>query len=212
MKRLLFVLLAWAAFQPVLALAADPDPDPDPEAQYQTLLAAAKSGAGPVDWQALRFAYAERPGFDGDFDHKVRQDMFMASNAENWATVQAKAKVILDANYADGMTHYALGVADMSLGDMAGGRRERAMAEAIFASIQTGDGLTFEHAFTTISVEEENDILATLGKDQKRQSLTNHNGHLFRVVDAEDGQDKKTTYYFNVDRESAAETRMLAPK
>ena len=35
----------------------------DADSKYRDLLTAAKSGQ-PVDWQALRFAYAESSGFD----------------------------------------------------------------------------------------------------------------------------------------------------
>lgn len=58
----------------------------DPEARYQTLLAAAKAGQ-PVDWLALRFAYADRPTFSvfGDGLDDVRKRMLAALNAKDYA-------------------------------------------------------------------------------------------------------------------------------
>ena len=207
MKRLVFIVLAWMALLPHLAVAADPDP----EASYQALLTAAKAATGPVDWQALRYAYAERPAYDGEFDHDARDAMFRASTAHDWATVKAKATTVLDANYVDGMAHHSLAAADVALGDPEQGQKEFAMAEGIFASIRTGDGLSFDHAFTVISIAEEYDIMATMGLSLDQQSLNNHDGHMFDVMATEDEQGKKVTYYFNIDREWAAETRAMSP-
>ena len=207
MKRFLFVVLAWAAFQPVVALAADPDP----EANYQNLLAAAKSGTGPVDWQALRFAYADRPNYVPDADGDDRRAMFIAANAHDWATVLAKANKVLDENYTDGMAHHSAAAADFSLGHRDEGAKEAAMAEGIFQSIRTGDGLSFEHAFTVISVAEEYDLLATMGVDLDQQALSNNDGHVYDVMTVHDDSGKTVVYYFNIDREWAAETKMFAP-
>ena len=207
MKRLLFALLACAAFQPALAFAADPDP----EAAYQALLAAAKSGTGPIDWQALRFAYADRPSYAPDDDTDDRRAMFVAVNAHDWATVLAKANKVLDKNYTDGMAHHSAGAADVALGHPDDGMKERAMAEGIFQSIRTGDGLSFEHAFTVISVAEEYDLLATMGVDLDQQALSNSDGHVYDVMTVHDDSGKTVVYYFNIDREWAAETKMFAP-
>ena len=58
--RFALVLLAAIALAPSLAFAADAAAD----ARYQTLLAAAKSATAPVDWKALRFAYADSSAFN----------------------------------------------------------------------------------------------------------------------------------------------------
>jgi hypothetical protein len=56
MKRLMLALAA-----AILCAVAPPAADAqDAEAKYQALLAAAKADPAAADWQALRFAYADR--------------------------------------------------------------------------------------------------------------------------------------------------------
>ena len=204
MKRFLLAVLAFAAAQAAPALAQDADP----VAHYNDLLAAAKSGSGPVDWAALRYAYADLPDFDGQFDGADRQLMFAASTRHDWDTVLTIATRILDKNYVDGMAHHAAGAAELSLGRTQDGLRDKAMADAIFASIRTGDGLSYEHAFTVIAIDEEYDLLITMDvPDIGTQSLQQHDGHTYDVFATKDADGNTVTYYFNIDREWAAETR-----
>ena len=56
MRRVWLVLLLVAAFSSDLAAE-------DATARYEALVKIAKQGDQPVDWQALRFAYAETPNF-----------------------------------------------------------------------------------------------------------------------------------------------------
>src|ERR1700761_350470 len=76
--------------------------DAESEARYQALLAAAK-GAGdqPVDWQALRFAYADSAEFDlyGLRSDATRKAMFQALNSSDYKGAIAAAKTILDQDY-----------------------------------------------------------------------------------------------------------------
>ncbi|HVZ30125.1 MAG TPA: hypothetical protein VG839_06995 [Asticcacaulis sp.] len=206
LKTVLFAVVAWLAVQPALAFAAD-----DAEARYQSLLAAAKAGA-PVNWQTLRFAYAERPSYVMDGDRDERAAMFKAINADDWTGALAAANRVLDKNYCSGLGHFGAAMADDKLGRAADSDREKQIARAIFASIKTGDGLSFEQAFTVISVGEEYDTFTTLGIDPGNQSLSKHDGHMYDVFVTKDEAGKPVTYYFNIDRVWAAEARMMGGK
>lgn len=202
MKRFLVTAMALAAMQAMPVQAQD-----DAEAHYQTLLAAAKSGDAPVDWQALRFAYADRKDFDGQFDSPDRRAMFDAAARRDWPASLAAANRVLDKTYVDGMAHFSAGAADLALGHPDDAQREKAMAEGIFASIRTGDGLSFEHAFTVIAIDEEYDLLITMGVEPGTQGLVNNGDHTYDVFDTKDTNGKPVRYYFNIDHEWAAETR-----
>lgn len=199
-----------------LALLSAPAMAEDAEAHYQALLTAAKAGTAPVDWQALRFAYADRPTYDLEAGRDDRAAMFKAFNANDWAGTVAAANRVLGVNYCSAMTHLVVGIADDRLGQAADAQREKAIARGLFESIRTGDGLSHEHAFTVISVGEEYDFFIFAGVDlhnnKYTQRLDQQGGHSYDVFDVTDGTGKTVTYYFNIDRAWAAETRALHGK
>jgi hypothetical protein len=199
------------AFVAILAAAAPAFAADDAEARYQSLLAAAKAG-GPVDWQALRFAYADRPTYVMDVAREERATMVNAYGAKDWNGALAAANRILDQNYCNGLAHMVAGLASDKLGRTADARREKAMGLAIFASIKTGDGLSYEHAFTVISIGEEYDTFLTLDLDPGAQSLGNNAGHMYDIFTTKDAAGKPVTYYFNIDRVWAVESRMTTKK
>ena len=89
MRRVWLVLLLVAAFSSDLAAE-------DATARYEALVKIAKQGDQPVDWQALRFAYAETPNFDplGAVTSSKRKKMFAAYKARDYATALAEAQHI----------------------------------------------------------------------------------------------------------------------
>ncbi len=205
-KSLLLALVAAACLQPVLAHAQAADP----EAHYQALLTAAKSGTAPIDWTALRYAYADRPSFFGALDDDDRATMFHAAHDGDWAGTLMAANKALDAAWIDGGAHLMAAVAQTHLGNTDAAAKERALADGIFASIRTGDGLKPETAFTVIAVSEEYDLLdGDMGVTVKSQSLNMANDHQYDVMTVTDADGKEMTYYFNIDREWAAEGRMF---
>ncbi|MGZ3304682.1 MAG: hypothetical protein ACXU8U_02375, partial [Asticcacaulis sp.] len=128
--------------------------DVDPEARYHALVAAAKAKPDPskVNWQELRFAAAERPSFSFDWNDDDRKALFRTFALRDPGATKAAAERVLEKNYVDGMAHRALGAAEIKLGKTEEGQRELSIAEGIFQSIRTGDGLSFEHAFTVIAI------------------------------------------------------------
>src|SRR5580704_11507395 len=96
------------------AVAAD-----DADSKYRDLVAAAKSGQ-PVDWQALRFAYAESSGFDvlGTKSAETRKAMYEALRSDDYEGAIAQANQILDQDYVDIDAHFITEFANTKLGNM----------------------------------------------------------------------------------------------
>lgn len=207
MKRIVLAALAIMALAP-LAARAD---DSDAKAKYDALLAQAKSGAGPVDWAALRYAYADQPDYFGTLDDDDRTTMFDAASRHDWPGALAAALKVEDATWFDGGAHVMAAIAQSHLGHADAAAKEQAMADGIFASIKTGDGLKPETAFTVIAVSEEYDLLAAdMNVDVKSQALSHVGDHSYDVMTVADANGKEVTYYFNIDREWAAEGRMFS--
>jgi uncharacterized protein DUF4919 len=186
----------------------------DAEDKYLALLSAAKQNAGPVDWQALRFAYADSPDFDlmGDRTEAIRHEMIQAFNKDDFATALAKAKLIIDQAYIDLDAHWVAAAAHKHLGDVPAAQKEHDITAALMKSIMTGDGSTQETAFTVITVHEEYALLHILGLDVTRQTLVNENGHGYDLMSTVDGDGKTRDFYFKIDRVLAAEARLLTPQ
>ena len=210
MKRLVLVLLAVAMLQMVAAPAADAQ---DAEAKYQAMLAAAKADPAGTDWQALRFAYADRPSFSpygGDGGLKA---MRAARAAHDWQGLLDAANKVLDVSYVDGEAHLAAGAAYYMLGKSAEAEREQTIAVAIFKSMmRNGDGKSPEQAFVVISVLEEYQLMAARRRRVVGQRLVNVAGHAYDVIDATEPDGDTVTFYFQIDRVLAAQARSLGQK
>jgi Domain of unknown function (DUF4919) len=224
MKRLVLALLATAILQAAaLQMAADAQDAgaksataveaPDAEAKYQALLAAAKANPQAADWQALRFAYADRPSFSPFPDHKNRKAIDAAVKAGDWQEMLAAANQALDANYFDADAHMAAWMAYTKLGKPDEAKREQATAVAIFKSImQNGDGKSPEQAFVVISVAEEYALMGARRYRVVQQRLINTGGHAYDALDTIGPDGAKITFYFLIDRVLAAQARALGLK
>jgi hypothetical protein len=211
MIRLMLALLVATILQSVAALAAGP---PDAETKYQKMLAAAKADPGAMDWQALRFAYADRPSFSLLAVDDGRKAIHEARAAHDWEGLLAATSKVMEVNYADGEAHLQSAVAYDLLGKIDGAKREQAIAVAIFKSMMpNGDGKSREHAFVVISVAEEYELMRARRHRVVHQSLVQAAGHAYDVLDAI-GQDggETVTFYFQIDRVIAAEARMLGKR
>ncbi|MEI9903435.1 MAG: DUF4919 domain-containing protein [Asticcacaulis sp.] len=156
-------------------------------------------------------AHADKADFFGTLDDDDRAAMFKAANSGDWAGALAAANKAEDATWFDGGAHFIAGLAQSHLGHADEGAREQAIADAIFASIKTGNGLTADTAFTVVAVSEEYDLLNLgLGDSVKSQALSMAGDHQFDVMTVTDENGKEITYYFNIDREWAAEGRMFS--
>jgi len=184
---------------------------PDPEARYQALLADAQAGHPPVDWQVLRFAYADRPGFIlqsreyGD----LRQQMFTAFGAQDWAKALATSQQMIEKDFVDPEAHMIASICFKKLGEDDKAQRDRDVAAGLFRSIETADGLTKATSLTVISVDEEYIYLRMKGLRPTQQSLVREDGHGYDVIETKDAKGQVRSVYFQIDRVLAAEMKLL---
>jgi hypothetical protein len=184
----------------------------DPEARYQSLLEAAKAGDKTVDWQALRFAYADRPGFTSTVEGDERTHalaMRQAFKAGDYAGAIVEAKAVMDEDFVDPEAHLIASQAYAKSRFVGEAQREKAMAVGLLTSIQTGDGRSAATAYSVISVKEEYVLMATSGRRVTRQSLTQQDGHSYDVLETVDSAGAVATFYFQIDRVLAAESHVL---
>jgi len=205
--RFTLVLLALVALAPSIALADDAGAD----ARYQALLAAAKSGTAPVDWKALRFAYADTSAFDvfGTRLSAARKQAISDYSARDFNGALAQTKLMLDQDFVDPEAHLFAAAAYDRLGQPADAERERAIARGLLDSIGAGDGKTSATAFTVIAVNEEYELMRSMGVKVAQQSLINQGGHAYDLLAGTGPTGAEASYYFLIDRVMAAESAAL---
>ena len=210
MRWVLVAMFAVLAMGRPATAAADLDPD----ARYETLLTAAKSGAAAVNWQALRFAYADRSSFNvfDDGTLAARKAMTEAFKGGDFAKVLDLAKQIIDKDYVDAEGHLVASMAYTRLGETDAAANERRIALGLLGSIETGDGSSAKTAFTVVSVSEEYSLMRARSLRVTRQSLVNRDGHVFDVLDTVDPNGASASYYFLIDRVMAAERKQTGLK
>jgi hypothetical protein len=208
MRLLALAATVLALFGAAQSRAADAAGD----ARYQALLTTARaSDPAAVDWQALRFAYADSSGFDltGARTDTARKAMFAALNADDNKTIIVQATTILDADYVDIDAHVALDLAYQATGHAALSAQEHKIALALLRSVRTGDGSSPEKAFTVISVGEEYAALRALAMRVTGQALLEQGPHSYDRLTVTDPAGGTRTYYFLVDRVMAAEEALM---
>jgi hypothetical protein len=185
----------------------------DADTKYRELVTAAKSGQ-PVDWQALRFAYADSSGFDlvGRKSADARKAMNEALRASDYAGALVQANLIIDQAYVDIDAHIVSDIANTKLGNAAEAKKQHAIVIGLLQSIRTGDGKTPETAFTVITVGEEYSLIRVLGLRRQQQVLIAKGGHHYDVLDVTDEDGRSQKLYFQVDRVLAAEAAFLKDK
>jgi hypothetical protein len=188
------------------AVAAD-----EADSKYRDLVTAAKSGQ-PVDWQALRFAYAESSGFDllGTKSAEARKAMFQALQSDDFTGALVQANQILDQNYVDIDAHFINEIANTKLGNTDEAKKQHSIVIGLLRSIETGDGKTPETAFTVITVAEEYSLIQLLGLRPHGQTLIANGGHQYDVLDVANREGQSQKLYFQIDRVSAAEAALLS--
>ena len=183
----------------------------DAEGRYQALLAAAKAAAPNVDWAQLREAYAGRPSFQVFVRSDARRQMLQAANASNCKDALPSAKAVIAEDYVDVDAHFIAAYCEESSGDASESRLDREIAVGLVTSIQTGDGLTADAAFTPITVDEEYAVMRALGLRVESQALVQQGGHSYDVLHTLNEKGERGAYWFLIDRVLAAEANALTP-
>ena len=174
------------------------------EAGYDALLAQLKSGNTGIDFQALRYARAELPGYNPyeALADPAKGDLIRAMAANDPARVSALANQIIERDYTDIDAHAALAAVLERRGQREQAAFELAVANGLLRSIgESGDGMTPETAYVVIGVAEEYSFLGALGVQVARQSLVQAaRGPVdaLEVVNPANGE--RQTVYFDVSR------------
>jgi hypothetical protein len=180
------------------------------ENSYDALVAELKSGNSAIDYQALRYARAELPGYnpyEGLADPD-KGDMFRALAGGNLDRVVTLANAIIERDYTDLVAHAALATVFERRGRRQEAVFERAVADGLLSSIQdSGDGMTPETAYVVISVSEEYTVLGAGGAQVTKQSLLQTaRGPVDALEIVVNGE--RRTVYFDVSRLFAAMERL----
>jgi hypothetical protein len=183
----------------------------DAEGRYQALLASAKASAPNVDWGQLRHAYAERPTFQVFAQSAARRQMLQAANASNCKDALPSAKAVIEEDYVDVDAHFVAAFCEDAAGDATASKLDRDIAVGLVKSIQTGDGLAAETAFTPITVDEEYAVMRALGLKVESQALIQQGGHSYDLLQTLNEKGERGAYWFAIDGVLAAEARSLTP-
>ena len=217
------LLLALASLQSFSAHAASEGPvatapsetapaaPADPEARYQALLARAKASAPYSDWEGLRMAFADRPGFKLTGQDVTKGEMFKAVEAADCATALTEAKAVIAEAFVDADAHLIAAYCDDKLGNATDATWERDVGLGLLKSIETGDGLSPASPFTVIDIDEEYALLRARGLTVSGQALLQQGGHSYDAITAVTDKGVSATYYFLVDRVLAAERKLMTP-
>ncbi len=203
-----FLFLLCLLLVPLAEASAD-----EAEDKYQALLKAAQADPANADWQALRFAYAETPEFNvaSDPEGDDRKAIYEAFEVGDYKKALAAAKAVIARAFVDLQAHRYAAVAYKHLNNPAGLDSEMRIASGLMDSIMTGDGLSPGAAFTVISVNEEYELLHSLGLQVTKQALITTEGHSYDLMSTIDADGKAQDYYFLIDRVLAAEAKQLQP-
>jgi hypothetical protein len=183
----------------------------DAEGRYQALLAEAKANAPNVDWGSLRLAYAARPSFQVFAQSAARRQMLQAANASNCKDALPSARAVIAEDFVDVDAHFIAAYCEESSGDASESKLEREIAVGLVTSIQTGDGLSADAAFTPITADEEYAVMRALGLKVESQALVQQGAHSYDVLHTLNEKGERGVYWFLIDRVLAAEAKALTP-
>ena len=182
------------------------------QASYDALVGELKAGNTAIDYQALRFARAELPGYN-PYDALAdpdKGDLIRAMAANDADRVAAIANDIVARDYTDIDAHAALSTVLERSGRRDEAAFELAVANGLLSSIeQSGDGTTPETAFVVVGIAEEYSFLGARGVQVARQSLIQTDrGPVDALEVVNPTTNERSTIYFNVSRLFAAMARL----
>ena len=182
------------------------------QTSYDALVAELKAGNTAIDYQALRFARSELPGYNpyDALSDPAKGDLVRAMAANDADRVEMIATDIIARDYTDIDAHSALSTVLQRRGESEQAAFELAVANGLLASIeQSGDGKAPETAFVVIGVAEEYSLLGALGLQVAKQSLLQtERGPVDALDVVNPTNNERSTVYFNVSRLFAAMSRL----
>jgi hypothetical protein len=207
-NRVLWLGLSMVVLGALTPRAAHPGTAPP---TYESLLASAQRGDPGVNFTALRMAWADRLANATTADSELRNKMFAALHADQWAAVIETGNQVLAQNYLDIDAHMFVAYAYEKSHQPEKAALHRTIGNGLMSSIlASGDGRTPKTAFVVISVEEEYSVLRHYRLASGKQSLVNTEGHSYDVLTAQTDSHEEATVLFNIDKVSAIEDAQLA--
>jgi hypothetical protein len=176
---------------------------------YSALVAKAKAGE-PVDFTALRMAYAAIPDHEASeeaLDKKLEKMGSALDYPGHFQDKPACRKAIeetdklLDAHYVSVQLHGLRMMCFQTLGDQAQAKREDRFVMGLYQSILAkGDGSSPEKAIFVVSPSEEEFVLGLNGfeEDVSRETME-RDGHHFDVLDQNSKLEGEKKFYFRTD-------------
>jgi hypothetical protein len=165
---------------------------------YGELLSNAKEHPESADYTALRMAFTETDAYDPYTLDKSLANVMKEDQLEEAVETLAKS---LDRNYVNIQTHITAVHLYRRLDVQPKIVYHQTWISGLIKSIfESGDGMTFDTAFVVIDTGEEYSLFGVLTALLRKQSLVEHNGHQFDVMNVvRRDQPKEMTLYFNID-------------
>jgi hypothetical protein len=197
MRAIRLLMLAMLVAHAPAAAAAESKPS-----SYEELVARLQSGDTAIDFQALRFAYAETPDFDPYARPVVdRRDLIRAINSGRLGDALGLANTILAKNYTDMDAHYASFLVYDQRGDTARAEFHRAVVQGLMKSFaDSGDGMSENTAMVVVTEAEEYSYIGLKGYQVVRQGLMPSNSGPVDALAVTTPDNQGTTIYFNISR------------
>ncbi len=192
-----------SAFFAATAIAQSSSPSAAKSSAYDSLLSKVKGGDMAIDFQTLRFSFAEKTASEERTpDAKLHLAMLKFLNEKNFKEAIKIADVIHKVNFVDMTSHIVAAMAYGGLKDAKKSKFHEGVYLGLVNSIlKDADGSSPKTAYTVISVAEEYVLLNALELKRGTQEVENADGSTFHVLMAAD----KTTnepvkLYFNIDK------------
>ena len=197
----------------VVAGLSDPAHAQQPAKNFSDLVAQAESGDTTTDYSALRASYAESDGYD-PYSLKVRglyDVIWPAFQAKDCAKVVSVSDQMLKIDYTLVSVHLMRADCFKQMGDSVRSAHEEAIGKGLAQSLlHSGDGKSIETAYAVVTMAEERFVLNALGLKEERQSLLNHDGHMYDLIQGpNENTGGPTSALFNVDALFAGMAREL---
>jgi hypothetical protein len=171
-------------------------------ARYEAMLERVRKGDLNVDFQALRYAYAEAGGDRADRRtvNELVGTMFRAYKAKDFDGAIEAAKKVLAINYLDIDAHVVCDLSYRMLSNTISAEPCHEMASRLLRSISdSGDGAAPETAFRVIAVREEYSLLNAVGLKPVGRALVDGDGRDYDAVEVVDkGTGETRTVYFSL--------------
>jgi hypothetical protein len=169
-------------------------------AGYEAMLERVKKGDLDVDFQALRYAYADSGGDRADRRavNELVGAMFRAYKTKDFDGAIEAAKKILDIDYLDIDAHVVCDLSYRMLSNTISAEPCHEMASRLLRSISdSGDGATPETAYRVIAVREEYSFLNAVGLTPIGRKVVARDGRDVDAIDVagKDAGEARTVYF-----------------